>query len=78
MFRKSIIEEYNIWFDKHIAIGEDFLFCFLYGGLWIDSTVILSKRIYALSELFDRLFFQSVLREIVILMFPTKTGQLGS
>ena len=28
-----------------------------YGGLWIDSTVILSKRIYALSELFDRLFF---------------------
>lgn len=32
MFRKSIIEKYNIWFDKHIAIGEDFLFCFLYGG----------------------------------------------
>lgn len=28
-----------------------------YGGLWIDSTVILSKRIYALSELFDRPFF---------------------
>lgn len=48
------------------------------GGLWIDSTVILSKRIYALSELFDRLFFRSVLREIVILMFPMKTGQLGS
>lgn len=32
MFRKSIIEKCNIWFDPQTAIGEDFLFCFLYGG----------------------------------------------
>ena len=31
MFRKSVIEKYNVWFNTQIAIGEDFLFCFLYG-----------------------------------------------
>lgn len=32
MFRKSIIVKHNIWFDPQIAIGEDFLFCILYGS----------------------------------------------
>lgn len=32
LFRKSIIEKYSIHFDPNISIGEDFLFCFLYGG----------------------------------------------
>ena len=32
LFKKSIIKKYNILFNPKIAIGEDFLFCFLYGG----------------------------------------------
>lgn len=32
LFKKSIIKKYNILFNPKIAIGEDFLFSFLYGG----------------------------------------------
>ena len=32
LFKKSIIEKYGILFNPRVAIGEDFLFCFLYGG----------------------------------------------
>ena len=31
MFKKSLIDKYNIKFDPDISIGEDFFFCFQYG-----------------------------------------------
>ncbi len=32
LFKKSIIDNNHISFDSQVAIGEDFLFCFLYGN----------------------------------------------
>lgn len=32
LFKKSITDNNHISFDPTVAIGEDFLFCFLYGN----------------------------------------------
>lgn len=46
MFKLSIINRYNVFFNPKIAIGEDFLFCFLYGIHCVNIAVDKSVQIH--------------------------------